>query len=229
MGIPARTARAGSSTLSPNEKGSKEGQLVAGQWVEVSIEGLHAPVLLSGFVLSLRPNEVLLTFPELLEPPEGLEAEAHASVRYSNLSGSFIARGPIVRVASGPPVTVTFKRLLASPAELRQAAARSSALFPVSMQILSSRVEASVGLDGVSGMAQLQSERRLLLKTSLLLAVGDSVRLVASDEPEVCVQGRVVTVSESEGQFSVGIDLNSDGPANRERWLHFTARRRQVG
>ena len=193
------------------------------------MEDLPTPVLLNGFVLSLRPNEVLLTFPELLGPPEGLESEAHATVRYSNSSGSFTARGPIVRVASGPPVTVTFKRLLAAPAEPRRAAANSSAFFPISMQILRSRVEPSVGLDGISGMAQVQSERRLLLKTSLLLAVGDSVRLVPSDELEVCVQGRVVTVSESEGQFSVGIELVSDGPANRERWLHFAAKRRQAG
>jgi hypothetical protein len=88
-----------------------ESQLVAGQWVEVSMEDLQTPVLLSGFVLSMRPSEVLLTFPELLAPPKGLESEAQATVRYSTQSGQFTAIGQILRVAAGPPVTVTFKRL----------------------------------------------------------------------------------------------------------------------
>ena len=60
----------------PKRKGNMEGQLVAGQWVEVSMEDLQTPVLLSGFVLSMRPSEVLLTFPDLLAPPQGLESEA---------------------------------------------------------------------------------------------------------------------------------------------------------
>ena len=64
-----------------------ESQLVAGQWVEVSMEDLQIPVLLSGFVLSMQPSGVLLTFPELLAPPKGLEFEAEATLRYSNRSG----------------------------------------------------------------------------------------------------------------------------------------------
>jgi hypothetical protein len=231
MGTPARSMRGGfSAPALVNAKENMDGQLVAGQWVEVSMEDLPTPVLLSGFVLSLRPGETLLTFPELLGPPEGLESEAQATVRYSNPSGSFTATGLIVRVASGPPVTVTFKRLVLASSDPRRAPARSAAVFPVALHIVRSRVAPPVGPDGIPGTAQNLNEDGLLLKTSLLLAVGDTVRLVPCDEPQpVEAQGRVVTVyeSEGEGQFGVGIEFVYDDDGERERWLDFVARWRR--
>jgi hypothetical protein len=228
MGTPTGAARGLFSILAPaSARGNLEGQLVPGQWVEVSIERLPTPVLLNGFVLSLRPSEVLLTFPELLEPPEELESEAQASVHYSNASGSFVAMGIIVRVASGPPVTVTFKRLVPAGSEPRRPQVRSPAVFPVSLHIVCSRVEPPDGLDGISGMVQEVSDSAMLLKTSVLLAVGDRVRLVPRDEPDpVGVQGRVVRVFEDEGkgQFGVGIELIFKDDEERERWLRFAAR-----
>ena len=191
------------------------------------MEELPTPVLLNGFVLSLRPSEVLLTFPELLEPPEGLESEPQATVRYSNASGSFVAMGIIVRVASGPPVTVTFKRLVPAGSGPRRPQARSTAVFPVSLHIVRSRVEPAGGLDEISGIAQDISDRGMLLKTSVLLAVGDLVRLVACDEPDqVEVHGRVVRVFEGEvkGQFGVGIEFLFGTDDERERWACFAAR-----
>jgi hypothetical protein len=231
MGTEARSMRAGfSGPALANAKENMDGQLVAGQWVEVSMEDLPTPVLLSGFVLSLRPGEILLTFPDLLEPPEGLESEAQATVRYSNPSGSFTASGLIVRVASGPPVTVTFKRLVLTGSDPRRAPARSASGFPVSLHIVSSRVAPPVGPGGIPGTAQDLREQGVLLKTSLLLAVGDTVRLVPSDEPEpVGVQGRVVRVyeGEGEGQFGVGVEFVYNDVGERERWLDFAAKRRR--
>jgi hypothetical protein len=202
-----------------------EGQLVAGQWVEVSIEDLHTPILLTGFVLSLRANEVLLTFPDLLVLPEGLESEAQVIVRYNNSCGNYTAVGRIVRVASGPPVTVTFKRLI--PMGSRPSV-RSPAVFPVALHIVSSRVTPMVGPEGTAGTVQNLSDSGVLLRTSILLAVGDTVRLDVPAGPDpLAVHGRVIRVFESEGQFGVGIEFVHESDDEHEAWLRFAAERRQ--
>jgi hypothetical protein len=205
-----------------------EGQLIAGQWVEVSMEDLPAPVLLNGFVLSLRPSEILLTFPELREPPMGLESEAQAVLRYSNPSGHFTAIGHIVRVASGPPVTVTFKRLSSVGSDPRRSLVRTPVNLPLLLHVVSSSVGSSVGLDGAAGRTQNVSTSGMLIETKVLLAVGDVVRVDVDTEPApVVVFGRVVRVSESEegkGHFGVGIALVHEGEDERDRWLEFAAR-----
>ena len=154
-----------------------QGQLVAGQWVEVSMEDLHTPVQLNGFVLSLRTSEVLLTFPELLAPPSGLESEGRATLRFSNQAGLHTAIGHIVRVASGPPVTVTFERLGGVASDLRRVSSRPSTNLCVSVRVMASSVSSSVGQGESRGYAQTMSDDGMLLQTSVLLAVGDVVRL----------------------------------------------------
>jgi hypothetical protein len=208
-----------------------EGQLVAGQWVEVSMEDLPTPVLVNGFVLSLRPSEVLLTFPELLEPPDGLESEGRATVRYSTAAGNFTALGHIVRVASGPPVTVTLKRLVPIGSDSRRTPVPSLNV-PVALHIVRSRVAMPFGADGVAGTAESLSDRDMLLKTSVLLAVGDTLRLdLRSPFGMAVVHGRVTRVSESagkvRGQFGVGIEFVHETGDEREQWLSFTQRWRQ--
>lgn len=208
-----------------------EGQLVAGQWVEVSMEDLPAPILLNGFVLSLRPSEVLLTFPELLAPPDGLESEARATVRYSNSSGNYIALGDIVRVASGPPVTVTLKRLVPLGSDPRRTPVPSPAL-PVALHIVKSRVALPSGPEGVAGLVQSLGDADLLLETSVLLAVGDTLRLdMGSHLGSTVLLGRVVRVSESEGkprgQFRVGVELVFEAGSERDRWGDLAQRWRQ--
>ena len=122
-----------------------EGQLVAGQWVEVSMEDLRPPVQLSGFVLSLRQSEMLLTFPELVAPPSGLESECLATLRYSNRYGFHTATGHVVRVASGPPVTVTFERLAQVETDQRRAFYRAAIRVPVSVEVVTTSVPSSFG------------------------------------------------------------------------------------
>lgn len=192
------------------------------------MEDLPAPVLLNGFVLSLRPSEILLTFPELREPPQGLESEAQAVLRYSNPSGHFTAIGHIVRVASGPPVTVTFKRLSSVGSDPRRSLVRTPVNLPLLLHVVSSSVGSSVGLEGAAGHTQNVSTSGMLIETKVLLAVGDVVRVDVDTEPgPVVVFGRVVRVSESEegkGHFGVGIALVHEGEDERDRWLEFAAR-----
>jgi len=179
-------------------------------------------------VLSVRTNEVLLTFPELLVPPEGLEAEAQATVRYSSPSGSFTAAGRIVRVASGPPVTITFMRLVPMRSDLGRPALRYPVIFPVSLHVENSRVAPGLGPEGAPATAQNISDSGVLLQTSILLAVGDTVRLALPGQ-EAEVHGRVIRVFENAGQFGVGIELVHATDVERQAWLTFAAERRRIG
>jgi len=68
----------------------------------------------------------------------------------------------------------------------------------------------------------------MLLGTSLLLAVGDVLRLAVSHGDEgAVVHGRVIRVQESENreqaQFGVGVEFVHASEAERERWLAFFA------
>lgn len=195
------------------------------------MEDLHTPVRLNGFVLSLRPSEVLLTFPELLAPPTGLESEGRATLRYSNQSGLHTAIGHIVRVASGPPVTVTFERLAGVASDQRRGSSRASANLPVAVQVVASSVSSSVGQGESQGQAQTVSSDGMLLQTSVLLAVGDVVRLSVPTGDEAtnpCVlHGRVNRVTELDIQgecpFGVGIEFIRESAGEGERWERFVA------
>lgn len=205
-----------------------DGQLVAGQWVEVAMEDLPTPISLSGFVLRSRAGELLLTFPELPIPPKGLESEAQATLRYSNEAGRFSAIGQIQRVSSGPPVTVTFKRLSPLGLDARRAPVRVTARLPVAVHALSSSVATSAGQIDGDGWTDDLSASGLLLSTSLLLAVGDVLQLRVLGEESVEIYGRVVRVHESDsgeqGRFGVGVELHPRSHAEHQRWLGFAGR-----
>ena len=191
------------------------------------MEDLQTPVLLSGFVLSMRPSEVLLTFPELLAPPKGLESEAQATVRYNNRAGQFTAIGQIQRVAAGPPVTVTFKRLAPRGSDLRPI--RTAARLPVSVRVITSSVASSLGQDDMPCLTENLSVGGMFLGTSLLLAVGDVLRLTVSNGIEgQVVHGRVIRVHECEdkeqARFGVGVEFVYAEEAERKCWLAFFAR-----
>ncbi|MGD0838868.1 MAG: hypothetical protein ABSB49_19710, partial [Polyangia bacterium] len=139
---------------------------------------LRGALLLHGFVLSQRPSEVLLTFPELLELPEGLEPEACATVRYLARSGPFAAVARVARVAAGPPVTLTFKRLAPVRVGDGLGAQRPAAGPPVSIHVVSSRVApSSAGAQAAAGVVQDMSDESIVVITPVLLAVGDTLRL----------------------------------------------------
>jgi hypothetical protein len=211
-----------------------DSQLVAGQWVEVSLEALPTPVLLSGFVLSTRAGELLLTFPELLSPPKGVEAEVQATLSYGNEAGRFAAVAHIRRVASGPPVTVTFKTLPALGTGSRRAPLRMPTKFPVVLHALSSSVSSSAG--AVDGGAWIEdvSASGMLLSTSLLLAVGDVLAVhVSANAESPDVHGRVIRVHESdsggEGRFGVGVLVQPRSEAERRAWPGLVGRLQDRG
>jgi hypothetical protein len=206
-----------------------DSQLVAGQWVEVSMEELPTPILLSGFVLSTRASELLLTFPELLSPPKGVEAEVQAMLCYSNDAGRFAAVAHIQRVASGPPVTVTFKLLPSLGFDSRRAPLRMPAKIPVVLRALSSSVASSAGAMDSGAWIEDASASGMLLSTSLLLAVGDvlAVQVSANADP-TDVHARVVRVHESDsglaGRFGVGVLVQPRSEAERRSWLGLVGR-----
>ncbi len=157
----------------------------------------------------------------------GLESEARATVRYSTQSGQFTAMGHILRVAAGPPVTVTLKRLSPMGADSRRT--RTATRLPVSVRVVTSSVTSSLGQEDMPGWTENVSETGMLLATSLLLAVGDVLRLALSSGPEsVVVSGRVTRVQESEdksrGQFGVGVEIANASDTERARWAAFVAR-----
>lgn len=192
------------------------------------MEDLPTPMCLSGFVLRSRAGELLLTFPELPAPPKGLESEGQATLRYSNHGGQFSAVAQIQRVSSGPPVTVTFKRVAGLGMDARRAPVRVAARLPVVVRAVSSSVATSVGQIDGDGWTDDLSASGLLLSTSLLLAVGDVLHLRVSFDDSIEVYGRVVRVHESDsgehGRFGVGVELHPKSEAERQSWLGFAGR-----
>jgi hypothetical protein len=204
-------------------------QLVAGQWVEVSMQDLRTPVLLSGFVLGLQPRGVLLTFPELLAPPEGLDIEAHATLCYRNHSGRHTAVGHILRVVAGPPVTVTFKHPVPMTTDPRRLPVRTAARLPVSLHLVFPSASPPPGQEDLHGSTENLGASGAFVWTSRLLAVGDVLRLAVSLGAEsAVVRGRVVRIVESEDgedhRFGVGVEFVHATETERECWLAFLAR-----
>jgi hypothetical protein len=79
------------------------------------------------------------------------------------------------------------------------------------------------------GWTENLSSNGMLLGTSLLLAIGDVLRLaVAYGADGTVVHGRVIRVQESEAkeqaQFGVGVELVHASEAGRQQWLGFLTR-----
>jgi hypothetical protein len=77
------------------------------------------------------------------------------------------------------------------------------------------------------GWTENVSETGMLLATSLLLAVGDVLRLALSSGLDgVVVRGRVTRVQEGEDkkQFGVGVEIANVSDTERARWVAFVAR-----
>ena len=177
---------------------------------------------------------MLLTFPELLELPEGLEPEAQATVRYLARSGPFAAVARVARVAAGPPVTLTFKRLAPVWVADEPGAKSQAAGPPVSIHVVSSRVAASsVGGQGAAGVVQDMSDDSLVVISPVLLAVGDTLRLSVDAHsgvgPGVATQGRVVRVCECDCRFGVGVELVHQSEDEQRRWHAFVSQRQAPG
>ena len=178
-----------------------DAQLVLGQWAEIFPNGSLVP--LRGFVFSLRPGEVLFTFPDLPTSPEGLEAGHQALVRYASGTGRHTGHAAILRVANGPPVTAALQRLVRVETEQRRQYPRVSVRLPAT---LAAGAESS---QPVGGQSDARARIRNLgaggisVETSLPLTAGDGVDLTVPETTRTAarharhVTGRVLRVEKS--------------------------------
>jgi hypothetical protein len=176
----------------PQKRIALDAQLVLGQWADILANGSAAP--LHGFVFSLRPGEVLFTFPDLPTSPEGLEAGHEAVVRYASSTGRHTGRAAILRVASGPPVTVALQRLARVETEQRRQYPRLSVRLPATLAAgVESPPAAGERSDARAHICNL-GVGGILVETSLPLMAGDGVDLtVPGPARTVAMYARHVT------------------------------------
>jgi len=158
-----------------HKKTAQDARLVPGQWAEIFPNGSVVP--LRGFVFSLRPNEVLFTFPDLPTAPEELEAGHDAVVRYASGTGSHTGHAAILRVAKGPPVTAAFQHLVRIETEQRRHYPRISLRLPATLAAsVESAEPAGRQSDARARICNLGAGG-ILVETSLPLMAGDGVDL----------------------------------------------------
>ena len=192
-----------------------EGQLVTGQWVDVLAGDPASPQHLSGFVLSLRPTEMLITFPDLLDVPAWLESGADVTIRHGSHFGRHTGQVRILRVAVGPPPSVVLERMTQMETEQRRRCYRVPACLPLSIRVTESTRKELVGQEEARARTRNVSASGILVETALPVTVGDIVELTVSGlglEPATLqtryvIQGRVVRVEalDSSSRRSKGI------------------------
>jgi hypothetical protein len=223
--------RPGKETVAP------DAQLVLGQWAEVFANGSLTP--LHGFVFSLRPGEVLFTFPDLLAAPDGLEAGHDVVVRYAGGSGRHTGHAAILRVAGGPPVTAALQRLVRVETEQRRRFSRLSVRLPATLAARDeSPQEVSEESDAQASVRNL-SAGGVSVETSLLLAAGDGVNLTVPEKARTVaknarqVAGKVLRVEKSGKRkrasrvASVEFSFTSDDERNAWAQLVLALRRKR--
>jgi hypothetical protein len=178
-----------------------DAQLVLGQWAEIFPNGSVTP--LRGFVFSLRPGEVLFTFPDLLASPEGLESGHEAVVRYASGTGRHTGHAAILRVANGPPVTVALQRLVRVETEQRRQFPRISARLPATLAAGEESAQAAGEQSDARARIRNLGAGGISVETSLPLAAGDGVNLIVPEPPRTVarharrVAGKVLRVEKS--------------------------------
>ena len=186
----------------PPRKAAQDTQLVLGQWAEIFANGSVTP--LRGFVFSLRPGEVLFTFPDLASCPKGLEAGHDVVVRYASGRGRHTGHAAILRVANGPPVTVAFQRLVRVESEQRRNYPRVNIRLPATLAAGEESAQAAGGKSDERARIHNLGAGGILVETSLPVVAGDGVDLVVPEPAKVTaaghsrhVAGKVLRVEES--------------------------------
>jgi len=187
--------RPGQETVAP------DAQLVLGQWAEIFANGSLTP--LHGFVFSLRPGEVLFTFPDLLAAPDGLEAGHDVVVRYAGGSGRHTGHAAILRVSGGPPVTAALQRLVRVETEQRRRFSRLSVRLPATLAAGDESPPAASKQSDARARVRNLGAGGVSVETSLLLAAGDGVNLTLPEKARTVaknarqVAGKVLRVEKS--------------------------------
>ena len=214
-----------------------DAQLVLGQWVEIFPNGSLVP--LRGFVFSLRPGEVLFTFPDLPTSPEGLEAGHEAVVRYSSGTGRHTGHAAILRVASGPPVTAAFQRLVRVETEPRRQYPRVSVRLPATLAAGAESTQLAGGQNDERARICDLGAGGISVETSLPLTAGDGVDLTLPEATRTAarrarhVTGRVLRVEKSAERkraarvASVEFSFTSDD--ERDAWAQLVLAMRRKG
>jgi hypothetical protein len=175
----------------PPRKTGQEAQLVLGQWAEIFANGSVAP--LRGFVFSLRPGEVLFTFPDLASCPEGLEAGHDVVVRYASSTGRHTGHAAILRVANGPPLTVAFQRLVRIESEQRRNYPRISVRLPATLAAGEESTREAGGKSDERARIRNLGAGGISVETSLPLVAGDGVDLIVPGAKTLASHARRVT------------------------------------
>ncbi len=171
LSIPAR------SPVDGTQPDRADRHLSAGQWAALLVGG--GDQALRGFVFGLRGGEMLFTMPDLGAPPAGLVSGAQVTLRYSSQLGQHSGRSTVLRVGSGPPVTVVLQRPGSVETEQRRRFRRTVTRLALELVVVaSSRLPA--GSQDKRARTQNLGAGGLLAETSLTLQPGDSVRVTVS-------------------------------------------------
>jgi hypothetical protein len=203
-----------------------DAKLVPGQWAEILPDGSAVP--LRGFVFSLRPGEVIFTFPDLPARPEGLEAGHGAQVRYASRTGRHTGHAGILRVASGPPVTAALQRPVMVETEQRREYPRVSVRLPATLAAGAESVPAAGGRSDGRARIRNLGAGGMLVETSLPLAAGDEVDLTVPESARSVarrarhVTGKVLRVEKgAEGKRAArvaGVEFSFTSDDERDAW-----------
>jgi hypothetical protein len=177
---PIALPRAVLKTRQGKETVAPDAQLVLGQWAEIFANGSLTP--LHGFVFSLRPGEVLFTFPDLLAAPDGLEAGHDVVVRYASGSGRHTGHAAILRVAGGPPVTAALQRLVRVETEQRRRFSRVSVRLPATLAAGEESPQATGEQSDARASVRNLGAGGVSVETSLPVAAGDGVNLTVPEK-----------------------------------------------
>jgi hypothetical protein len=211
-------------------------QLVPGQWAEIQAIGVAEP--LRGFVFSLRPTEILFTFPELAGFPVGLEPGRSVVVSFQGRAGRHTGQAAVLRAAKGPPVTVAVQHLINIETEQRRRYPRISLQMPATLQA------------GQAGNEGSQSDKQarvrnlgaggMLLETSLTLAEGDDVNVTLPESHRVVrnhvsrqVKGKVLRVENAGGGRRrpkvASVEFSFESDDERDDWARLVLAQSRKG
>jgi len=217
--------RQGKETTAP------DAQLVLGQWAEIFTHGSLTP--LHGFVFSLRPGEVLFTFPDLLAAPDGLEAGHDVVVRYASRTGRHTGHAAILRVAGGPPVTAALQRLVRVETEQRRPFPRMSVRLPATLVAR----EESPAAAGEPAHARVRDRGAggASVETSLPAAAGDEVKLTVPGPARSAAKrarqagGKVLRVASAGKRRAAGVEFSFTSDDERNAWAQLVQALRRKG
>jgi hypothetical protein len=171
----------------PPRKAAQDTQLVLGQWAEIFANGSVTP--LRGFVFSLRPGEVLFTFPDLARLPEGARGRARCGGSLRERQGSShrprgdLARGQRPAGHGGFSATGQGGKRAAPQLPTRQhAVARDLAAGEESTQAAGGKSDERARIHNLGAGG-------ILVETSLPVVAGDGVDLVVPEPAKVTAAG----------------------------------------